>query len=282
MKEAKEPKEIGFVFEEIAMQDALTVIASGDGKYSDLIIMLSKKLPELEKNNMNVPASERKSFSFGLPGGKELEERDRRKLCNSANLRLRRGGINWKIHYSGNRKVFICVPTKAKNAEPENSEPRYSAKRTYNIKPRELTDEETQALALRAQGLSYSKIAAKMGILESRVSYICGKKPKKLQKSMAEENGEMPTNAHYLVDVARKLFNITQDGKAPGNEGRLFRKAVSVVGVRDFHIRSEELGRLIGISGHGVKFNASSPGNFAADEIKKLRAALHIIKEPRT
>lgn len=171
MKETKEPKEVGFVFEEIPLQDALTVIASGDGKYSDLIIMLSKKLPELEQNNMNVPASERKSFSFGLAGGKELEEKDRRKLCNSVSLRLRKGGVNWRIHYSGNRKLFICAPTKVKDRKPLP---------LYRAQSSEIAAEEAQALELRKQGLPYSQIAAKMGILESRVSYICGKKPREL------------------------------------------------------------------------------------------------------
>lgn len=189
MKQAKEPKEIGFVFEEIAMQDALTVIASGDGKYSDLIIMLSKKLPELEKNNMNLPASEKKSFSFGLPGGKELEEKERRKLCNSANLRLRRGGINWTIHYSGNRKVFICAPAKAKVIK---GAPLIDSLRS--IPP----EQEKQVLALRAEGLSYSEIAEKMGIVKSRVYYIFGRKKKNLldkQSILKNESSRPDLNA---------------------------------------------------------------------------------------
>lgn len=111
----KEPKEVAFSFQEINLLEAQSVVAAGDGKYSDLVIMLSKKLPELDETNSTLDIGEKKGFAFGLPGSHEVDEKERRGLCHSVNLRMNKAGILWQVRYSSNKKLFICVPKVTKS-----------------------------------------------------------------------------------------------------------------------------------------------------------------------
>ncbi len=133
----KEPKEIAFQFQEVALVEAQNIVAAGDGKYSDLLIMLTQKLPELDNANRVLDISERKGIAFGLPNGKEVDEKDRRGLCHVVNLRLNKAGIGWRISYSGNKKLFILVPRierTAKTRGSTNEKADYIPVRKYQLK----------------------------------------------------------------------------------------------------------------------------------------------------
>lgn len=113
MTKKNAPEEIGFEFAEIKLEEAENLVAAGDGKYSSLVVLLSEKLRGLEESNGGLPLSERKSFAFGLPKGQELEEKARRGLCLAVNNRIQKLSVQWKVSYSGNKKLFVCTPLRS-------------------------------------------------------------------------------------------------------------------------------------------------------------------------
>ncbi len=144
-----EPKSLGFIFEEIPMADAENIVSAGDGKYSDLILMLAKKLPELEAMNQN--GDDQKAFAFGPSQGQALEEKERKALCHTVNLRLTKIGVNWSVRYSGNRKVFICVPkrsSKSKALAPHLGVSSQRAIRSAPVKTKELRSQSMSSQEL--------------------------------------------------------------------------------------------------------------------------------------
>lgn len=100
------PKEVvGFHFQEINLEEAQNLVIAGDGNYADIKAMLLEKLPALAGD---------KALAFGLPNGKEVPEDQRRGITMALNMALRKGGINWRVTYSGTRKVFLCIPSQRK------------------------------------------------------------------------------------------------------------------------------------------------------------------------
>lgn len=170
----KEPKELGFSFVDIGLVEAQNVIAAGDGKYSDLLIMLTETLPAIEQRNADLPSSERKGFAFGLPNGNEVDEKDRRGICHVVNLRLNRAGIAWRISYSGTKKLFICVPRQDKIRSIRQL-------REKNINPPDIGE---RIIGFRKQGMKYREIAKKLGITNSFVSYYLNQKIRRQGKAL--------------------------------------------------------------------------------------------------
>lgn len=155
----KEPKELGFTFQEIDLAEAQQIVSAGDGKYSDLIIHLSKKLPELDRSNVGLAAEERKGFSFGLPGGAPLDEKEHKGITHSLNLRFSKMGLVWTVRYSQNKKMFICVPKKLKQVS--------GGGRRY--KTESYSERNEKILAMRSQGIKGQEIADQLGITKAVV-----------------------------------------------------------------------------------------------------------------
>lgn len=183
----REPKTLGFTFEEIDLKEAQTLVQAGDGKYSDLVIMLSQKLSELDRANVGLAAEQRKGFSFGLPGGKELEEKERKPLMYSLNFRFNRMGIGWTIRYSQNKKLFLCVPRKVKGqkvARPVAMPLISNGATKRNGGTRDRTDViefREKVIALSAEGMGATEIARRLNAKVGRVTavqskYVTGRK----------------------------------------------------------------------------------------------------------
>lgn len=257
------PKDtIGFDFTEIPLEEAQSVVTAGDGKYSDLVIMLSKKLPELEMNNMNIPPKDRKGFAFGLPSGKELDEKERRGLCHTVNLRMNRQGVGWRVTYSGNKKLFICIPRKSKIKSVKDDS--YVPKSKWNGK-----EDEVKIMDLRDKGMSVPKISRTTGIDLQRVSYICYKKYAKGAKVPLPTaiKPKSTIDVNEFIETVKKTFKIDT---LKGRNTRTFRTAACIVGKR-LGLGSKELAPFMGITWKGVNYNGRQRETHDAT---KLRMAL--------
>jgi len=74
---------------------------AGDGNYASLKATLLEKLPTLTPD---------KAFAFGMPGGKEVPEEQRRGIYQALNLTFKHADLPWRVTYSGTRKLFLCLP----------------------------------------------------------------------------------------------------------------------------------------------------------------------------
>lgn len=99
MSQAKD--EIGFHFKEIPLDEALSAVAAGRGRYAQLVESLLHKLPSLSPD---------KAFAFGLPNGTKLSDADIKKINTTVNSKLRRAECPWKVVYSETRHLFVCCP----------------------------------------------------------------------------------------------------------------------------------------------------------------------------
>lgn len=264
----KQKETVGFVFQEIDLSEAQTIVAAGDGKYSDLVVMLSAKLPELEEKNRNLPLSEQKSFAFGLPGGKEIDEKDRRGLCHTLNLRMKSAGVHWKTHYSGNKKLFICVPLR--NADKVVSRNRY------------LTGEKREAVvarikALYQQGMKNPDIAKEMGMNLSSVNYCIYEKNKTRQSKKAAIRASAPNSFSpgALVAMARIVLNFNETDLTSRSHGHAFRQAVATVGMRDLHFTGQQMDETLGNKRGASNYIVLHGVQDVKKEIALLRQALH-------
>lgn len=150
---------IGFHFQEIPLEEAKNTLLAGDGDYAELKEALLDKLPKLP------PTS---AFAFGLPGGKEVPEDQRKGVSMAINLTLTKASLPWRVRYSGTKKLFICVPHMKKS-----SRNLYVPKSNYN--PNTKT-EEMNVLKLMKEGMSASQISSKLGLPKSRLYYLVYKK----------------------------------------------------------------------------------------------------------
>jgi len=162
----KNEKEIvGFHFQEIPLEEAVNAVIAGDGHYAEIKSKLLDVLPKLESQ---------KAFAFGLPNGREVPEDQRRGICMSINMTLKKAKIGWRVTYSGTRKLFICVP---------RSTPRTYEKSTKHDSPAKEPESKFQPIPeqlkkkvfeLREkQGLSPAKIATQLGIRNNTAEYLC-------------------------------------------------------------------------------------------------------------
>lgn len=163
-KKLKEKLTLGFEFEEVPLQEAQNVVTAGSGKYSALVVILSKKLMELDIKQASLPPSERKTFAFGLPGNKELEEKSRDSLAGTVTKTLVKLGLAWKIRYSPSMKQFVCVPVvgpavKAKATGRRVASSEESARRREEI------------MKLLAKGVRPIDIATQLGLSKHVVNY---------------------------------------------------------------------------------------------------------------
>ncbi len=212
---------IGFQFQEIPLKEALTVILAGDGSYADVKQVLLEKLPLLPDN---------KAFAFGLPSGKEVPEDQRRGLCLAINATLKRAKFNWRITYSGVKKLFICVPRSAPRAVETNG---HSPKHRGWQLSEELVG---QIMALRKEGLTSPQIAEKLGIPKGSSDYVVygnyhkRNKGRLQPKKTQTKDGLTPES---LVSLARIVLKY--DGPIIGHseEVRMFRAVVITVGHKD-------------------------------------------------
>lgn len=92
---------VGFHFQEIPLDEAVNAVIAGDGNYAVVKAKLLEALPSLPEG---------KAFAFGLPNGKEVEEKKRRGICMALNVTLKRAKLPWRVTYSGVKKLFVCVP----------------------------------------------------------------------------------------------------------------------------------------------------------------------------
>lgn len=264
----KEPKEVGFSFQEIDLTRAQNIVASGDGKYSDLVVMLAQKLPELENANNDLDISEKKGFAFGLPGGKEIDEKDRRNLCHTCNLRLKKMNIAWRISYSGNEKLFICVP----DANGKTFQASENSPRTFKPRPG-VSAMEKEMLELREQGLSYGQIAKRIGLQHWKVAYHLGKKG--LAKGLAKQLGkEKVFTALDFVAMARDVLNYHEPFRNHNYACRLFRNAVIIVGIENFHFPANQLDPALGSKKGSSSFLWHHSKMNVDKEVATLRLAL--------
>jgi hypothetical protein len=100
MKHAKDKEIVGFNFTTIPLAEAKALAMAGMGNYADLKAKLLQTLPELNPNE---------AFAFGLPKG-EVPEEQRRGICMALNMTLKKAGHQWRVTYSGSKKLFICYP----------------------------------------------------------------------------------------------------------------------------------------------------------------------------
>lgn len=98
----KKQEVVGFSFQAIPLHVAQSMATAGNGKYSDLIAKLLEVLPDLKPDE---------GYAFGLPKG-EVKEEDRHRICFVLNSRLRQSRVFWRITYSGNKRLFVCIPRK--------------------------------------------------------------------------------------------------------------------------------------------------------------------------
>lgn len=103
----KQPKIIGFQFQEIPLHEAISLSLAGSGNYSDIKAMVIKTLPLLSPD---------KAFAFGIPGKNgsgniQISEDQRRGICAAVNHTLKKAHLSWKITYSNNKNLFVCVPS---------------------------------------------------------------------------------------------------------------------------------------------------------------------------
>lgn len=198
----KEPKSVGFIVEEIGLQEAETLVAAGEGKYSDVILMLSQKLPELEAANMGQPVENRKSFGFRLPGNGTLDEKMIKGLCHSVNLAIHKQGIEWNLRYSSRRKLFVCVPLKTKEKKILGiSQPKLQTEKK--------TEDKEALIAkikeLHAEGKSYRNVANLLGISIPRLNYLIWPKKEKTPNPN-------PRYSHTAAELWPKILALKNQG----------------------------------------------------------------------
>lgn len=258
---------IGFDFSEIPLEEAQSVVAAGDGKYSNLIVMLSSKLPEIELNNMNIPLRDRKGFAFGLPGGKEIEEKERRGLCHTVNLRMNKAGILWRVTYSGNKKLFICTPRKEKVKKGE----KFTTRNAYNVSP-DSAEKERRIRELKDAGMSLVKIGQTLGLSESAVHYHLYKKGDTAKPLAAPPKGgfSMP----QLVELGRVVLNFPQPLPYSGIEGRDFRIAIAKVARKDLELGYRDIDIQLHQKKGTANFNVLHAKTDVSKQINLLRQAL--------
>ena len=104
----------GFEFNEILLEDARRAVIIGDGNYSDVKAFVLESLPKLNEANQGLPPGEQKTLSFGLPGGKEPTEDQRRGICMALTITCKHAGLPWRVTYSGTFKRFLFVPREFK------------------------------------------------------------------------------------------------------------------------------------------------------------------------
>jgi len=269
-KPSKEPSVVNFDFAEIPLEEAVNAVIAGDGNYALIKAKLLEALPHLPEG---------KAFAFGSPDGQELEEDQRRGICLAVNATLKKAKLPWRTTYSGVKKLFVCVPSSTpKTYQKKESHDEYVPRSKWN-------DDGDEAIVreLYTDGMSVAKIAAKTKIAPDRVRYLCYQKfygqPRKKFAASSSTNGKStasppphPKSAD-LVNLAKLTFGYT--GDFSDALGKKLRKAISIVGMRDMNLAPKELGPLVGISGGGVYFNAHSKGDFALEEVAKLRKALN-------
>ena len=259
------PDIVGFSFQEIPLDEALNVVLAGDGNYSELKQTLLEKLPQLSPD---------KAFAFGLPNGKEVPEDNRRGLCMAINATLKRAKLNWRITYSGTKKIFVCVPRTSQKMQSQKSET-YVPRSKWN-----LNNDEKIIIPLWKKGMSVKEIATQTGLNIERIKYLCYNVHPR--KSLNEKSPEKPTeksngkmSAPELVQLAKMVLNYSGDFKGKGLETKIIRRAVSVIGLKDLGLSPKDLAPLVGITSDGVYFNANlATSNTGTSEISVLRKAV--------
>lgn len=138
---------IGFEFSEIPLEEAINAALAGNGKYAELKEFLINKLPNLPHD---------KAFAFGLPGGKDMPDTERKGVSMALASTLKKANIPWRVSYSPAKKLFICVPRNI----PKRSAPH----------PSDLVLEfRNKVIALAKDGIGQAEIARRLNAKEGRV-----------------------------------------------------------------------------------------------------------------
>lgn len=155
----KKQKELGFHFQEIPLQEAQSLAMAGYGNYADIKAVLLEKLPALPPL---------KAFAFGLPNGREVDEKARRAICSTTNQTLKKASIAWRVTYSSKKKIFVCIP----RAKGRNSPYISNGVRAEDAKRKRKDISE-----LRDKNMTFKQISNHLGIpLNTITSIYYGKK----------------------------------------------------------------------------------------------------------
>lgn len=188
MKNNKSEKQdvVGFNFEIIPLSQAMPLVIAGEGNYSDLKAKLLEVIPTLKEDQ---------AFSFALPDAKEeLPEVVRRGICKVLNMTLKKGGLHWRVTYSGSKKVFLAVPKTEKGVA-----------KAYTPLPKwnpAFAKEEQQVMALRKQGLNPKEIIEQTGLSKERVHYIIYQKFHRVALRKSKREGKW---AHQNGNTAQTI-----------------------------------------------------------------------------
>lgn len=252
---------LGFEFQEIPLEEAMNVVIAGDGSYADIKQTLLEKLPALPKD---------KAFAFGLPGGKEVPEDQRRGLCMTINKTLRKAKIGWRITYSGMKKLFICIPQTKSGATPGHTN-------GYAPKSKIKGLDVDEILKLRDSGLSVNKIIETTKFPPGRVKYVCYQKAPGKRDAPPSQSGEVGRHSISEIEkVACSTFRISPDvlrGQRIGIEATKIRKAILFLAVRRYGTKMPKAAKYFGLATstiYGINGDASQ----IPDTIKQLESAI--------
>lgn len=270
---------VGFHFQEIPLDEAVNAVIAGDGSYSDIKAVLLEKIPQIDAANASLPQSEKKSFAFGLPNGKEVEEDQRRGMCMAVNMTLKKAKILWRVTYSGSKKLFICVPKSVpRNYEkaPPHPEKRHVAKQRWH------DFDDSAILALWKKGYNVQKIVDELKEDLHRVRYVCYQKYPR--KEMTETTEAKPHNqapqmqAEEFVAKARDILNYHEPFRNGGKHQDCvkFRAAVSVVGIHSLRYKGGAMDKALGFKNGGSNWYANRPERANEADIQKLRQSLKL------
>ncbi len=260
MKKTGQQEVVGFQFQEIPLEEALNVVLAGNGFYSDVKQTLLAKLPTLAQD---------KAFAFGLPNGKDIDEKRRRELCSSVNKTFKIAKLDWKIAYSGTRKLFICVPKQPQEIVPHANNG-YIPKSKWNKK-----EDFSRILQLRDQGLTVKQIIDQTHFSRGRVAYVSYQLNPQHPRKVQPDTNDSDTLGH-LLEVAKKVFKVSDFRNVAGIP---FRNAISVVGMRDLKLSAPKIAPFLGISREGVYFHGKLAKNQNAKSIEKIALLRKAIKQ---
>lgn len=266
----KEPKELAFEFEEIGLQEAELLGQVGLGKYSDLTLMLVKKIPEYEAANAGLAAHERKTLRFFLPGKVTLEEKVIKSLYQTVSKSLINQGLNWRVRYSVSTKAFVCVPGKSVTAV-SGPGPAYHpmGRKVMTNDLQEKIKEMAMAGArnrdiVKALGISPSSVSRytlPLHLVRQRGRHFgnnyAAKAARQVPVTPTQKPGGPFLNPEHFVNFAREVLDFHEPFKKQAPDKldspmRALRSAVIVVGTEDLGFKVGALDPVLGFKKGGA------------------------------
>lgn len=257
----KEPKELEFEFEEILLSDAELFVAAGSGRSAEILLMLSKKLPQMEQENQGVAYEQRKSFAFSLPNG-ALDRKDIKSICHKANAGMTKLGLNWLLRYVEREKKFVCVMKTIKTRI--NKMGRHNERQGNE-------DVRIQCQALYDKGAGYGVISKQLGVSVTTVRHYLSRTNKK--RSLSELGSKI--SAEQLVDLARWTLSFNLPLNGHNKETEEFKVVVARVGLLNLAMRTADVDMALGYKKGGASY-AKLHGQFNQSDVSALLLALNI------